>query len=138
MLLNARPILAAVLLVFAMQFAAPSADADPKVDYLLHCSGCHMPDGSGLASVVPTLHEVIGRMVAEPAGRAYIVRVPGVSQAPIDNKKLAEVINWMLLEFSSETLPNDFKPFTVREVARARSQQLADPLKLRAELFPDY
>jgi len=138
MLLKAKSILAPVLLVFAMQFSAPSAHADPKVDYLLHCSGCHMPDGSGLASVVPTLHEVIGRMVAEPAGRAYIVRVPGVSQAPIDDQKLAEVINWMLLEFSSETLPNNFKPFTVREVARARSQQLADPLKLRAELFPDY
>jgi len=138
MVYAARSMLVMALLFVSMQFAAPSAQADPKVDYLLHCSGCHMPDGSGLESVVPTLHEVIGRMVAEPAGRAYIVRVPGVSQAPINDEKLTEVINWMLMEFSSETLPNNYKPFTVREVARARSQQLADPLKLRAELFPDY
>jgi hypothetical protein len=95
----------------------PCAHADPKVDYLLHCSGCHMPDGTGLPSVVPTLHGVIGRMVAEPAGRDYIVRVPG---------------------FSSETLPKNFKPLTVREVKRARGQLLADPLKRRAELFPGY
>ena len=117
---------------------APSAHADPKVDYLLHCSGCHMPDGTGLSNVVPTLHDVIGRMVAEPAGRDYIVRVPGVSQAPINNEKLTEVLNWMLMEFSSDTLPKNFKPLTVKEVKRARSQLLADPLKYRAEHFPGY
>ncbi len=129
----ARSIVAASMLLIAI----PSAHADPKVDYLLHCSGCHMPDGTGLSSVVPTLHDVIGRMVAEPAGRDYIVRVPGVSQAPINDEKLTEVINWMLTEFSSDTLPENFKPLTVKEVKRARSQLLADPLKYRAELFPD-
>jgi len=131
----ARSALVAALLLGA---AAPASRADPQVDYLLHCSGCHMPDGSGLDQVVPTLHEVIGRIVAEPEGRAYIVRVPGVSQAPISDEKLTDVINWMLAEFSSETLPDDFEPFTVSEVGRSRSQLLADPLKLRAELFPDY
>ncbi len=124
---------AAILLL-----AIPSVNADPKVDYLLHCSGCHMPDGTGLSSVVPTLHDVIGRMVAEPGGRDYVIRVPGVSQAPINDEKLTAVINWMLTEFSSETLPENFQPFTVTEVTRARSQLLADPLKYRAELFPDY
>jgi hypothetical protein len=64
--------------------------------------------------------------------------VPGVSQAPINNEKLTEVLNWVLTEFSSETLPKNFKPLTVREVKRARGQLLADPLKRRAELFPGY
>ena len=128
-----RALLLATLLV-----AVQTANADPKVDYLLHCSGCHMPDGTGLAGVVPTLHDVIGRIVAKPEGRSYIVRVPGVSQAPISDEKLTAVLNWMLAEFSSDTLPEKFQPFTVREVNRARSQILADPLRLRAELFPDY
>ena len=97
-----------------------------------------MPDGSGLSPVVPTLHDVTGRIVAEPEGRSYIVRVPGVSQAPINDEKLTEVLNWMLTEFSSDTLPENFKPLTVKEVKRARSQLLADPLKYRARLFPDY
>jgi hypothetical protein len=44
----------------------------------------------------------------------------------------------MLKEFSSETLPEDFKPLTVKEVSRARVQLLADPLKYRAEVFPDF
>jgi hypothetical protein len=97
-----------------------------------------MPDGSGLKNVVPDLHGTMGRMAAEPAGREYIVRVPGASQAPIDDEKLTEVINWMLKEFSSETLPEDFKPLTVKEVSRARVQLLADPLKYRAEVFPGF
>ncbi len=134
MLSAARSLSVAVLLLVAVG----STHADPKVDYLLHCSGCHLPDGSSHAPLVPTLHDVIGRMVAKPAGRAYIVRVPGVSQAPINDEKLTEVINWMLTEFNSETLPKNFKPFTVREVSRARSRILADPLRYRAELFPDY
>ena len=97
-----------------------------------------MPDGTGLHHVVPTLHDVIGRIVALPEGRSYIVRVPGVSQAPINNEKLTEVINWMLTEFSSDTLPKNFEPFTVKEVKRARGQLLADPLKYRAEHFAGY
>ena len=94
-----------------------------------------MPDGSGLQDVVPTLHDVMGRIVAEPEGRSYIVRVPGSSQAPISDEKLAAILNWMLAEFSSDTLPRDFKPLSAEEVGEARGQLLADPLKYRAEHF---
>jgi mono/diheme cytochrome c family protein len=127
-----------MLLAAALLVAAPQVQADPKVDYLLHCSGCHMPDGTGLTDVVPTLHDTMGRIVAEPEGRSYIVRVPGVSQAPINDRKLTEVLNWVLTEFSSDTLPANFKPLDVKEVTLARKQLLTDPLKYRASLFPDY
>lgn len=130
----ARLFLAAAMLIGI----APLAHADPKVDYLLHCSGCHMPDGSGLSHVVPTLHDVPGRMLAKPEGRSYIVRVPGAAQAPISDRKLAQVLNWILTEFSSTTLPDDFQPLTAEEVARSRSQLLADPLKYRRTNWPDY
>ena len=125
-----------ILLSAILLIAAPSANADPKVDYLLHCSGCHMPDGTGLSSAVPTLHNIIGRLVAEPEGRAYIVRVPGASQAPINDKKLAEVLNWMLTEFSSDTLPKNFKPLTVKEVKRARNQITGRPTQVSSRALP--
>lgn len=134
MLLAAR----SILLSAALFIAAALVHADPRVDYLLHCSGCHMPDGSGLSPVVPTLHDVPGRMLAIPQGRSYIVRVPGVAQAPISDRKLTEVLNWLLAEFSSATLPKDFEPLTVEEVSRARSQLLADPLEFREIYWPDY
>ncbi len=80
----------------------------------------------------------MGRIVAEPGGRSYIVRVPGASQAPISDEKLTAVLNWMLTEFSSKTLPENFKPLTVKEVKQARRELLADPLKYRAEHFAGY
>ena len=126
------------LLAVVLLATVPATHADPEVDYLLHCSGCHMPDGSGLQNVVPTLHDVIGRMVAEPEGRSYIVRVPGSSQAPVSDEKLAAILNWMLTEFSSATLPRDFQPLSAQEVGKARGQLLADPLRYRAEHFPNY
>ncbi len=97
-----------------------------------------MPDGSGLAPLVPTLRDIPGRMLAIPEGRSYLVRVPGVAQAPINNRKLTEVLNWVLSEFSSATLPQNFKPLTVAEVTRARSQLLVNPLKYRETYWPDY
>ena len=97
-----------------------------------------MPDGRGHDPVVPTLHDVIGKMVASEAGREYLIRVPGVAQAPVSDATLAAILNWTLTEFNGETLPDDFEPFTADEVNRVRDQALADPLRLRAELFPDY
>ena len=96
-----------------------------------------MPDGTGLASVVPTLHDIPGRMLAAPEGRSYIVRVPGAAQAPISDGKLADVLNWILQDFSRDTLPENFEPLTADEVRTARGKLLPDPLKYRAENFPE-
>ena len=113
------------------------AAADPRVNYLLHCGGCHLPDASGAPPLVPTLHDELGKIIATQIGRDYIVRVPGASQAPLSNQELADVFNWLLTEYNSKTLPENFKPLTEKEVAAARSRILADPLKYRAEFWPE-
>ncbi len=112
------------------------AHANPKFDYLLHCGGCHLPDGSGSPPQVPSLREKLGPIVSIPEGRSYIARVPGASQAPISDAALAEVLNWVLREFNDATLPDGFKSLTSKEVQRARSRVLADPLKYRAQFWP--
>jgi hypothetical protein len=50
---------------------------------------------------------------------------------------LAAVLNWVLLEFNRETLAQGFRPLRGAEVGRSRARVLADPLKLRRELWPD-
>jgi hypothetical protein len=50
---------------------------------------------------------------------------------------LAAVLKWVLLEFNRETLAAGFKPLSGSEVARSRARVLADPLRLRRELWPD-
>ena len=128
-----RPILAVTLLVV---IALP-ARADPEKNYLLHCSGCHLPNGIGDPPNAPTLRDTIGKIVATPEGRDYIIRVPGSSQTPMNDQQLADVLNWMLTEFNSETLPKNFEPLSAQEVSSSRGQILADPLKYRARFWPD-
>ncbi len=118
--------------------AAGRVGANPRADYLLHCGGCHLPDGKGVPPEVPTLINTLGPIVATQEGRDYVVRVPGASQTPLTDEQLATVMNWVLHTFNAETLDKNFKPLTGIEVSKARSQVLADPIKWRHELWPDY
>ncbi len=103
--------------------------------YVLHCRGCHRPDGHGMPDKgVPDLHETIGRLASLPGGRAYLVRVPGTAQAPIDDAAVAALLNWMLDRYSTRTLPADFAPYTAEEVARYRVDPLLDATAERQRL----
>ena len=86
---------------------------------------------------MPTLVNELGRLLAIPEGRSYLVRVPGASQAPVSDQRLADIVNWILTEFNSDTLPRDFKRLTATEVSRARSNALADPMKYRRQFWGD-
>ncbi len=88
-------------------------------------------DGTGTAGLVPTLHGV-GNLLATPAGRAYLVRVPGVAQAPLSDARLARLLNWVLVEFSgAEPRPR----YTAREVGNLRTSPLRDPARVRKTLL---
>src|SRR6185503_18374901 len=82
--------------------------ADPALDYTLNCQGCHRADGAGTPGSVPALAGSVARFLAVPGGREYLVRVPGVSQAGLDDAALADVLNWMVDRFDREHVPADF------------------------------
>jgi len=101
--------------------------SDPKrakLNYMLHCQGCHRPDGLGDTHSTPPLVDELGQFTTIPEGRAYIVRVPGVAMAPISDKALAELINWMMWQFDAPNLPEDFRPFGPEEVHKLRKSPL--------------
>ncbi len=112
--------------------------ASPRTNYLLYCSGCHLVDGSGNPPNVPTLHSELGKMMTVPEMRSYLLRVPGASHTPLTDSELAAVVNWVLTEFNSDTLPQDFEPISTEEANAARKSILADPLKFRAEHWQAY
>ena len=124
-------------LALLLAFVSP-AEADTRTDYLLHCGGCHLQDGTGAPDEVPSLRDTLGWIVSVPQGREYLARVPGASQSLLNDAKLAAVINWVLTEFNSATLADDFRPLTGAEVGDARSNVLMNPLKFRAELWRTY
>ena len=121
-------VLAAALAVASAAGGAPL----PREDYVLHCSGCHRAEGAGVPGVVPPLSG-LAPFLATPAGRASLVRVPGVAQAPLDDERLAALLNWVLREISGAPAPG----YDAREVGALRARPLRDVVAERARVARD-
>jgi hypothetical protein len=127
--MTGRGLLAALL---AGLPAIAAAGPAPVHDYVLHCAGCHKLDGSGSARV-PALADV-GRLLERPGGRAYLLSVPGVAQAPLDDTRLAALMSWVIGHFGGKP---PAPPFTAAEAGRRRASPLLDPVRARACLFDE-
>lgn len=114
---------------------ATAAVADPRADYILNCRGCHGPDGAGAPGAAPSFRGQLGKFVWVPAGREYLIRVPGTAQSELSDARTAALLNWMLHEFSPQEVPGDFVAFTEEEVARFRRIPLTEVTTLRLELL---
>jgi hypothetical protein len=119
--------LAALLLAAAPAPMPGVTDAEQAhVDYMLKCQGCHRPDGSGDAQSNPPLQDMVARFLSVPGGRAFLGRVPGVATTNLDDRRLANLVNWTLYRFDARHMPHDFQPYTAAELGRLRR----DPLRL--------
>lgn len=124
-----------LLVSWAAVCAGTARAEEPEVAYWLQCAGCHRFDGQGLPPEIPSLVDIPGRLEALPGGREYLVRLPGVAQAALDDEHLAAVLNYVLTTFSAETLSDGFRPFDAAEVGRFRTHVLANPLERRAQIL---
>ncbi|WP_241067871.1 c-type cytochrome, partial [Achromobacter insuavis] len=93
---------------------APGADTlrqAARADYVLQCAGCHRVDGRGSTPHgIPDFRNSVGAFTHLPAGREYLIRVPGAAYSQLSNAELANVLNWLLHTFSPAQLPADFSP----------------------------
>jgi len=112
-----------------------SAGNTPHVNYMLHCMGCHLEDGAGAPGKVPPLNNEMGKFLHVEGGREFIVQVPGVAQAALSDQDLADVLNWMLEEFSRAEIPEDFRPYSAEEIAVYRRHKLVDVTGTRNTLI---
>jgi hypothetical protein len=115
--------------------AAEASLSLPQQNFILNCQGCHLPDGSGSPGVVPRMTDFVGHFLQVDGGREFIVQVPGSANAPISDQELAELMNWLLMNFSKEQLPKDFVPYTSEEVGGLRRDPLIDINGTRADLI---
>jgi cytochrome c peroxidase len=106
--------------------------SSPQFHYLLHCGGCHIEDGSGMAGVVPDLKVDMGFFALSEEGRSYLVRVPGSAHSPLSDRELADVLNWMLSTFAASDSP---QPYTEAEVTANRRIPMLDAPAVRKELL---
>lgn len=106
-----------------------------RADYVLQCAGCHRVDGRGSSPHgIPDFRQSVGAFTHLPAGREYLIRVPGAAHSQLSNAELAAVLNWVLGEFSAAQLPADFTPYTEEEVAAARPNRYDDVVPVRHKL----
>jgi len=113
----------AALLIFAPGVStAAELGQDNKVAWMLNCQGCHRADGGATGVEVPALSGTVSKFLWVPGGREYLIRVPGVAMAPLDDESIAELTNWMLHEFDEENIPTDFEHYSASEVGVLRKK----------------
>jgi cytochrome c553 len=114
----------------------PGARAyQPRVNFQLQCMGCHHADGSGEDGRVPSLRRTLVPFSALAEGREFVLRVPGVAQAPLSDADIAALLNWMARNLSDVPVPAGFVDYTSDEVGRARHRPLAAVREARTLLL---
>ncbi len=132
---NVQHLLMIILLSGMLVGFGAQAGELPENNYKIHCQGCHLPDGAGKPPDVPAFSGQLTDFLRVEGGRAYLVQVPGTANAVLDNRSIAELLNWMVQRFNERKLPEGFIPYTEKEVARYRGEILVDPGARRAALL---
>ena len=140
-----RPLVLLTILLVCAGAAAAGAEVEADdaetyrlahLDFMLHCQGCHMADGSGVEGTVPPLPGEVGKFIASPEWRDYLIQVPGASQALIDDEALARLMNWIVRRFDPENA-KDLKPYEAAEVGRLRRQPVTNPTEVRHRIIAE-
>ena len=135
-----RPVLLAVSFVaglapFSLQADDTAVMTLARQNYILNCQGCHLPDAMGAVGLVPRMKDFVGNFLHVEGGREFIVQVPGSANSPISDSELADVLNWMLYNFSEEQVPENFQPYTGKEIGSLRAKPLMDVNGTRERLI---
>lgn len=112
------------------------ADARARIDFILHCSGCHGQDGTGNPTKgIPNFVGQIGHFQRLPEGREFVMQVPGLLSARLPDERAAAVTSWMIRRFAGDSLPPEFVPYSAEEARRARESRPADVMAKRNALY---
>ena len=123
------------LLVVLAVAASTSARATPHNDYMLKCMGCHGPAGAAVTGKVPPLKDHVARFLSVEGGREFLVQVPGARQTPLNDKAVADLLNWLVVHFDAAHVPADFVPYAEVEVKALRAHRIGNVVTTRADLM---
>jgi hypothetical protein len=83
------------------------------------------------------MKDKLGYFLRSDAGRAFLVQVPGTSSAPLTDREVAELLNWMLARFSPAEVPASAAPYTESEVTVLRARRMDDVAAIRARVVQE-
>ena len=119
------------LAILAALAASPAGAQQytPRVNYILHCAGCHGMTGEGSqVGGIPAFPHSVAYIASIDAGRTYMMHVPGVISAGLSDAQIAEVTNYILAEWSDGAA---FTPFDAAEVTRRRAVPVSNVVEYR-------
>jgi hypothetical protein len=119
----------------ALLYASGVGAYEPHVNYMLHCMGCHTPDGRGEPGRVPSVRDTLIPLASKPEGRRFLIQVPGSAQSRLSDQDLADVLNWMVDNLSAVTPKRPVRKFTATEVAAHRHTPLVAVKEERLRLI---
>ncbi|WP_149139489.1 c-type cytochrome [Gemmobacter caeruleus] len=115
------------LAVSAVPGHAMNTATSPRANYVLHCSGCHGMQGLGtVEGGIPGFPNSVGPIVSIESGRDYVMHVPGVVANNMTDAQIAEVMNYILDQWSDGS-----GHFTEAEVTRRRAAPIGDVVRYR-------
>lgn len=122
-------VLIAMCMAPAMLRAEPGSPprfTQPQSDYILACAGCHGLRGTSNGLLVPDLEGVVGYYLRLPEGKSYLSRLPNVAFSSMDDRRLADVLNYIVFDIGGASAPSSATPFAPSEVGKWRKQPLTD------------
>lgn len=83
---------------------------------------------------IPSMKGVLGHFLRLPEGRALIVQVPGVMNTPLNDRQVADLMNWMMEHVAGDSVPPGAAPYTEAEVTHLRQSRPADVMQARTDV----
>jgi hypothetical protein len=76
---------------------------------------------------VPSLRGQVGYFLCTPEARAYLIRLPSVATAPLSDRELADLMNFVVFDLGAPAgAPREYDKFTESEVHALRQRPLKD------------
>jgi hypothetical protein len=97
--------------------------------------GCHGAAAQGVPGKVPPLAKTLAEFMRTPAGRDYVLRVPGAANSMLSDRELADVLNWIADRFSEARAGAALQRFTSDEVTASRHTPLVAVQAARREVI---
>lgn len=124
---------ALLLAAMAAPGHAGNTATSARANYMLHCSGCHGMQGLGtVEGGIPAFPDSVGHIVGTEIGRTYVMHVPGVVANNMSDAQIAEVMNYIMDEWSEGGTH-----FTEAEVTRRRAEPIGDVVAYRRKVVAD-
>lgn len=103
--------------------------------YVLNCQGCHGARGEVGSEDIRPLAFAFSTFTQTGRGRAYIMRIPGIANAPIADGPLTNLLNYLTELWRPDLDGDKSRPFNEAEVGALRHKPLLDVAAERAAVI---